>query len=86
MLDLSNQESMSKNAAIAELLQASGLLGETTAIPEKSKRISSSENVEIVSNQETQIIEVEEKEVESEKVIAKDDSNGNTGPPTLSIG
>ena len=88
MLDLSNQESMSKNAAIAELLQASGLLGDTTPVPEKTKRVStSSENVELVSASEPQIIELEEKELKSEEeTTAKEETNGNPSVHTLSIG
>lgn len=76
---------MSKNAALAELLQASGLLGDTATVTEKPKRISTGDNVEILTGPEPQIVEVEEKEIKSEEVTTKDDSNGNTGVPTLSI-
>lgn len=87
LLDLSNQESMSKNAAIAELLQASGLLGDAGAVAEKTKRISSSDSVEIVPGSDAQILELAEKEVKSEGELSiKEEANGTPGVPTLSIG
>lgn len=76
---------MSKNAAIAELLQASGLLGESATVVDKSKRMSPGDEVEILSSAESQILEVEEKEMKADEVAAKE-SSGSSSVPTLSIG
>lgn len=87
LLDLSNQESMSKNAAIAELLQASGLLGDSPITDKVPKRVTNTDNVEIVSGPDSQIVDAEEKDVKSEEEIStKDDSNGPAAVPTLSLG
>lgn len=78
---------MSKNAAIAELLQASGLLGDAGTVTEKSKRLASGDNVEVVSGGESQVLEVEEKELKSEgESAAKDEVAEQPPPPNLSIG
>lgn len=75
---------MSKNAAIAELLQASGLLGESTAVVDKSKRSSLSELV--VSGSESQTIETEEKLIKTDEDISSKENSGSSAVPTLSIG
>ncbi|KAK6623292.1 hypothetical protein RUM43_009144 [Polyplax serrata] len=86
LLDLSNQESMTKNAAIAELLQASGLLGDSATVVDKSKRLTSGDDVEIVSGPESQVLDVEEKELKTDEEVAVKDTGGTTtSAPTLSI-
>ena len=85
LLDLSNQESISKNAAIAELLQASGLLGDSLTVLDKSKNVNSGEEVEIVNASESQILEIEEKDLKQQEVTTRENS-GSFSVSTLSIG
>ena len=84
-MDLSNQESISKNAAIAELLQASGLLGDSLTVLDKSKNVNSGEEVEIVNASESQILEIEEKDLKQQEVTTRENS-GSFSVSTLSIG
>lgn len=78
---------MTKNAAIAELLQASGLLGDSATVVDKSKRLTSGDDVEIVSGPESQVLDVEEKELKTDEEVAVKDTGGTTtSAPTLSIG